>query len=75
MNVYNKVLLNATTKCQYYSFYSFIGKPTFGGGGGVKLPPPSTQIRVKTTSIGTLILKAIASTYCLLIYKEQEGNV
>ena len=53
----------------------FYRKTNLWGGGGVKLPPPSTQIRVKTTSIGTLILKAIASTYCLLIYKEQEGNV
>ena len=42
------MLLNAA-KCQGYSFSFLVirGKPTDAGeGGGVKLTPPSTQIRV-----------------------------
>ena len=47
-NVSNKMLLNAA-KYQGYSFYRFWvieGKPT--GGRGVKLPPPTNQIRVNS---------------------------
>ena len=47
-NVSSKMLLNST-KCQGYSLYHFWvikRKPTVGG--GVKLPPSPTQIRVKT---------------------------
>ena len=54
-HVYNKMLLNAA-KYQGYSFYRFWvlkGEPK--GGGGIKLPPFPTQIRVKSQLFIVLI--------------------
>ena len=54
-HVYNKMLLNAA-KYQGYSFYRFWvlkGEPK--GGGGTKLPPFPTQIRVKNQLFIALI--------------------
>ena len=65
-NVSNKMLLNAAKcqRCSLYRFWVIKGKSTGAGGVGVKLPPPSTQIRVKCKLVTTE--KFAISNFCSL---------